>query len=167
MELHPKFDPRLVPNGGTDIGLLILKDPVVGITPAMLPNEGMLDDLKKSGALRHRPSIRIAGFGTHLDPLTPPTPTLGAPPWPRNYVDVKFKGLMNRFMQLTNNAHSGNGGNCFGDSGGPAFWTEPGTGNRILIGVTSWGDAKCTGTGVYARTDLDDVLEFIGDNLPK
>ena len=163
--LHPKFDSRLIPNGGTDIGLLILKDPVGGITPATLPDEGMLDELKKNGALRHRPSIRLAGFGTFLDPATPPTPTLGAPPWPRRYVDVQFKGLLKRFMQLTINAHSGDGGTCFGDSGGPAFWTRPG-GERILIGVTSWGDAKCTGTGVYARTDIEDVLDFIGDNLP-
>ena len=165
--LHPDFDPRLIPNEGTDIGLLILKDPVVGIAPASLPGQGMLDSLKKSGALRQRPPVRVAGFGTFLDPSAPPTPTLGNPPWPRRYVDVKFKGLLKSFFQLTNNANSGDGGSCFGDSGGPAFWTDASTGARTLVGVTSWGDMKCVGTGVYARTDLKRVLDFINDNLPR
>jgi hypothetical protein len=165
MVLHPDYDPRIIPNGGTDIGLIILKDAVVGIAPAALPQEGLLDALKKSGALLHRPPVRISGFGTHLDPLSPPTPTLGAPPWPRKYVDVKFKGLMKSFIQLTNNPHSGAGGSCFGDSGGPVFWHNAG-GGFTLVGVTSWGDAKCTGTGVYARADLGRVLDFIYDNLP-
>ena len=51
-------------------------------------------------------------------------------------------------------------------SGGPAFWTKS-DGSRTLVGVTSGGDAKCTGTGLYARTDPKRVLDFIDDNLPK
>jgi hypothetical protein len=162
--LHPDYDARIIVHGGTDIGLLILKNAVTGITPATLPAEGMLDALKKSGALRGRPELRIAGFGTKLDPLSPPSPTLGNFPWPRRYVDVNYKSTQNSFVNLTNNPHSGDGGSCFGDSGGPAFWDNSGT--PVLVGVTSWGDMKCVGTGFYARTDLKRVLDFISDNTP-
>jgi len=167
MILHPDYDARLVVKGGTDIGLLILKDPVVGITPATLPTVGLLDALKKAGDLKPKnTTFRAAGFGTFLDPVSPPTPTLGLAPFPRRYVDVRLKGLMPRYIQMSNSLHSGDGGSCFGDSGGPVFLTHPDTGARLLVGVTSWGDAKCVGTGAGARTDMANVLKFIGDNTP-
>ena len=52
------------------------------------------------------------------------------------------------------------GGTCFGDSGGPAFWTEPG-GSEILVGITSWGDANCVATGFNYRVDIPETLSFI------
>lgn len=44
---------------------------------------------------------------------------------------------------------------CSGDSGGPLFqWSKP-CNNYVLIGLTSWGDARCNShvhkPGVYTR----------------
>lgn len=41
------------------------------------------------------------------------------------------------------------------------FWTDPATGEEILVAITSWGDARCAATGFGFRTDLETVLEFI------
>jgi hypothetical protein len=51
-------------------------------------------------------------------------------------------------------------GTYFGDSGGPAFWTEP-DGSEILVGITSWGDANCVATGFNYRVDIPETLSFI------
>ncbi len=43
---------------------------------------------------------------------------------------------------------------CGGDSGGPSFWTDPATGERLITGVTSYGDAACVRFGVNTRVDV-------------
>ncbi len=164
MVLHPKF--RLqsqMSSEQTDVGLIILVTPVVGIDPAPLPDQGLLSELKKARALKG--TLRAAGYGTHLDPTAPPTPTLDVP-FRRRYVDSKVKQLLPRHVNMAQNLHSTNGGSCFGDSGGPLMRQDPDTGEWVVVGVTSWGDAKCTGTGFYTRTDIADVISFIADNLP-
>ena len=67
-------------------------------------------------------------------------------------------------FQTTNNPGKGNGvgGTCFGDSGGPSFWTDPDTDIEYISGITSFGITKfCTGVGFSLRTDIDDVLDFV------
>lgn len=48
----------------------------------------------------------------------------------------------------------------YGDSGGPAFWTER-DGNEILVGVMSWGDAVCVASSFNYRVDIPDNLDFL------
>ncbi len=60
---------------------------------------------------------------------------------------------------MSQNQATGDGGTCFGDSGGPAFWTEDG--DEILVGITSWGDAQCVASGLNYRVDISDTLSFI------
>jgi hypothetical protein len=166
MITHPKFRFRSqMSSEQTDIGLVFLKEPVRGITPAVLPRAGLLDDMKKRRLLRPGSTFRLAGYGTHLDPIAPPTPTLDFP-FQRRYVDAEYKQVIKRHINFKQNIHSGPGGACFGDSGGPAFIDHPRTGEPVLVGVTSWGDQKCIGTGFYSRTDLPDVLRWINANLP-
>jgi secreted trypsin-like serine protease len=47
-------------------------------------------------------------------------------------------------------------GTCFGDSGGPHFWQD----TRIIVAVTSWGDANCRSNNMTQRLDIQPVLEF-------
>jgi secreted trypsin-like serine protease len=42
---------------------------------------------------------------------------------------------------MSQNQATDDGGTCYGDPGGPAFWTEP-DGTEILVGITSWGDMQ-------------------------
>lgn len=50
-----------------------------------------------------------------------------------------------------NGQGTGDGGACFGDSGGPAFFTRDG--NVYVAGVTSYGDQNCTDFGVSTKVD--------------
>jgi secreted trypsin-like serine protease len=61
---------------------------------------------------------------------------------------------------MSQNQATGDGGTCYGDSGGPAFWTEE-DGTEILVGITSWGDANCVATGFNYRVDITETLDFI------
>jgi secreted trypsin-like serine protease len=56
----------------------------------------------------------------------------------------------------------GNGGPCFGDSGGPLFIDRSGT--TYLAGVTSYGDSYCTIYGVSTRVDAYEtwISDFVG-----
>jgi len=146
-----------------DVGLLILKNPVSGITPATLPEEGFLDELKADGKLRdgkEEADFTVVGYGG----------TLYWPPPEIDYENVRqyayseFQALLKSWLIMSQNNATGDGGTAFGDSGGPTFWTEDG--DEILVSVTSWGDARCVATGISYRIDTSDALEFIYENLP-
>ena len=64
------------------------------------------------------------------------------------------------WLRMSQNQATGNGGTCYGDSGGPAFWTDT-HGTEILVGITSWGDAMCVAAGFNHRVDIPDTLDFI------
>ncbi len=142
-----------------DIGLLVLAEPVVGIQPAALPYAGFLDDLKKEGLLRSGPQgapLTVVGYGG----------TLAWPPPEISYDDYRqvayseYTSLTKPWVHMSQNLLAGNGGTCFGDSGGPAFYTQP-DGVEVLVGVTSWGDAQCVATSFNYRVDIPGSLEFI------
>ena len=61
---------------------------------------------------------------------------------------------------MSQNQATDDGGTCYGDSGGPAFWMKP-DGTEILVGVTSWGDASCVSSAFNYRVDIPDTLGFI------
>ena len=62
---------------------------------------------------------------------------------------------------MSQNQATDDGGTCGGDSGGPAFWTDPDYGTEILVGITSWGDPYCVATGFNYRVDIPETLDFI------
>jgi secreted trypsin-like serine protease len=142
-----------------DVGALILAEPVNGITPATLPEEGFLNNLRKSGALRQgreEADFTVVGYGGSLD-------------WPppeiyyedqRQVAYSEFQALLKSWLLMSQNQATGDGGTCFGDSGGPAFWTEP-DGSEVLVGITSWGDSNCVASGFDYRVDTADTLDFI------
>ena len=63
-------------------------------------------------------------------------------------------------MMLQNHA-TGNGGTGYGDSGGPTFWTDPGTGQVLLASITSRGDLPTVATNAAFRIDIPESLDFI------
>lgn len=156
-------DPKNVHFQGqlNDVGLIILAEPVTHIAPATLPTAGLLKDLKLQPDTR----MRIVGYGAHHVSFSPPAWTT-AIPFERKYTDLKVKGISPATINLHVNPHSGTGGAMPGDSGGPAFLTDPGTGDRILVGVCSASDQQRVGNDFYSRVDLESILEFIAANLP-
>lgn len=144
-----------------DVGALVLAEPVTGIDPANLPEPGFLDDLMAAGLLKQgsvRARFTAVGYGGTLD-------------WPppdiyyedmRQFAESEFQNLHKVWLRLSQNQATGDGGTCYGDSGGPIFWTEA-DGTEILVGVTSWGDAVCVSSAFNYRVDIPDTLDFIAE----
>ena len=142
-----------------DIGVLILEEPVEGITPAQLPEEGFLNELKKDGLLnsgQEKAKFIVVGYGGTLQ-WPPPEVTYEDH---RQYALSEYRALLKSWLRMSPNNATGDGGTCAGDSGGPAFW-ETEDGNEILVGVTSWGDPNCISTGFNYRVDIPDTLDFV------
>jgi hypothetical protein len=145
-----------------DVGVLILKKPVKRITPAALPEPYLLDRLEEEGKLRQGSDgarFTVVGYGGTLDW---PPPQIDYDDY-RRFAESEFQQLLKTWLRLSQNQATGDGGTCFGDSGGPAFWTDPDTGEEILVGITSWGDAVCVAAGFNYRVDIPQTLDFIED----
>jgi secreted trypsin-like serine protease len=145
-----------------DVGLLVLAEPV-DIEPATMPTEDFLDDLKKEGLLREGPlgaKFTLVGYGGTLE-WPPPEITYDDL---RRVAESEYKSLPGPWLHMSQNSLQGDEGTCFGDSGGPAFWTEP-DGTEILVGITSWGDAQCVATSFNYRVDIPETMDFIDSVL--
>jgi hypothetical protein len=150
----------------TDIGVLILRDPITSITPATLPRTpDLLDDLKHEGLLKAGPKgtlLTVVGYGRGLA-FPPPTQIPAVSPdgyAHRRVAQTGYLGLNDAWLSTSQNLAAGFGGTLAGDSGGPVYWTDPDTGEEILVSITAWGGALI-GNGFYYRTDTADSLEFI------
>lgn len=144
-----------------DVGALILKRPVKNLEPATLPELGFLDQLEAEGKLRQGSEgaiFTLVGYGSTLEW---PPPEIIFPDGKRRLAESEFQTLLKVWLRMSQNQATDDGGTCYGDSGGPAFWNEDGT--EILVGVTSWGDAQCVATGFNYRVDVPETLDFIDD----
>ncbi len=142
-----------------DVGALVLKEPVTGIEPAILPGEGFLDELHEQGLLNQgktKAKFTLVGYGGSLD-WPPPVVTYEDQ---RQYAESEFRALLKTWLRMSQNQATGDGGTCYGDSGGPAFWTGP-DGEEVLVGITSWGDAPCVASAFNYRVDIPQTLDFI------
>jgi len=143
-----------------DVGVLILKRPVKRPPLATLPAEGFLDQLLAEGKLRQGSDgakFTLVGYGSTLEW---PPPEIIFPDGKRRVAESEYQTLLNVWLRMSQNQATDDGGTCYGDSGGPAFWTEP-DGTEILVGVTSWGDMPCVATGFNYRVDIPETLSFI------
>jgi len=71
----------------------------------------------------------------------------------RQFAESEFQALLKAWLRMSQNRATGDGGTCYGDSGGPAFWTEPDE-SEILVGITSWGDVPCVPSAFNYRVDI-------------
>jgi len=144
-----------------DIAVMTFEDPIPGIIPAHLPEAGLLDDLKASGVLKDT-RFTAVGYGTvrvdnHsgwqgiLDNLE------------RNRAEQGFKSLTNAWLTLPMTPSNGNGGTCYGDSGGPHFIHLDGVETDIVVSLTVTGDAQCKASDKTYRTDTASARAFLED----
>jgi hypothetical protein len=157
---HPDYNwgPTSNPH---DVGALVLAEPVTDIEPANLPHEGFLGDLSDAGLLKHgkdRAKFTLVGYGGSLDW---PPPDIYYDDY-RQSAESEHRRLLKSWLRMSQNQATGDGGTCYGDSGGPAFYTEP-DGTEILVGVTSWGDAQCVASAFNYRVDIPETLDFIDE----
>jgi hypothetical protein len=143
-----------------DLGVLILEDPVA-ITPATLPTLGLLDQLNAQKALRGA-TFTSVGYGVQDRVVGGGPPFfLDANPIPRMFAFGSFFALSPGYLRLSMNSTLGDGGTCYGDSGGPNFLTV--NGQQILVATTVTGDIPCRATNVVQRLDIASVRAFLDD----
>ncbi len=125
-------------------------------TPATLPKAGALDALGPQGL--NDTSFLVAGYGTQEAQRGP-----GGHTHPGGGVRMKapvtYNALNDAWLRLGMTAPQGNGGACYGDSGGPNFATLGG--KRTLVATTSTGDSPCYATTVTYRLDSPGARAFL------
>ncbi|MEV6008599.1 trypsin-like serine protease [Streptomyces sp. NPDC051976] len=125
-------------------------------TPATLPTAGELDALGPQGL--NTTSFVTAGYGTQEARRGP-----GGQTHPGGGVRMKapvtFNALNPSWVRLAMTEPQGNGGACYGDSGGPNFATLDGV--RVLVATTITGDTPCYATNVTYRLDSPAARAFL------
>jgi secreted trypsin-like serine protease len=134
-----------------DIGVLILDRNVRGVTPATLPACGLLDQLIAQNGLKTA-VFTNAGYGLQNRVVGGGVPFFqDLNPIPRMFSFSSFNSLNGGYLRLSQNSSTGNGGTCFGDSGGPNFLTL--NGRQLIVAITITGDSVCRSTNVDYRLD--------------
>ena len=152
---HDSADPH-------DVAVVVLDEPINNITPALLPSAGLLDGLKADQALKNHPFATV-GYGTVRDDKTGgfhPLYWEGA----RRFTTGTYNALTKSWLKISMNPATGDGGTCYGDSGGPHFLGD----TDIVVSVTVTGDAPCRATDVTYRMDTESARSYLGQfvNLP-
>ena len=133
-----------------DIAVVVLDKSVKGITPALLPGENSLSNLS--------PTQRFTsvGYGAYEVTNGP-----GGHQYLYNDVRMVATGTLNAtnktWLRISMNPARGDGGTCYGDSGGPNFI---GT-TDIVAATTITGDAVCRSTNVVYRLDTVAARTFL------
>jgi len=141
-----------------DIGVLILRSAVRAVTPATLPSCGLLDQLAIQNGLKDAVFTAV-GYGVQNRVVGGGVPYFqDMNPIPRMYAFSSFNSLNGGYIRLSQNPATGNGGTCFGDSGGPNFLNV--SGQRVLAAITITGDNVCRSTNVDYRTDTTSAQAF-------
>jgi hypothetical protein len=156
---NPAFNQAQSDSG--DIGVLVLPQRATrGIPPAALPPRGLLDELSAQNGL-HDAVFTAVGYGLQ-NRVTGGGPPFfeDANPIPRMFAFSGFHSLNPGYLRLSQNPSTGDGGTCFGDSGGPNFLEVDG--RRVLAATTVTGDAVCRATNVDYRLDTDSARGFLG-----
>jgi hypothetical protein len=164
---HPQYNDYALFPTTYDIGLVLLSAPINVSQYGALPSLGQFDYLRTArGAASGRQAV-IVGYG-----LQGRIPAFAGDDWERyvarttviNTGQSRNAGYQN--FVFTNNPGNGTGpgGTCSGDSGGPAFWVNPATGQEtnIVMAVNSYSvTPNCNGNDYQFRTDIADALDFV------
>ena len=141
-----------------DIGALVLAANVRGVTPATLPTCGLLDQLAAQNGLKNAVFTPV-GYGLQNRVVGGGVPFFqDANPVPRMFAFSSFHSLNGGYLRLSQNPSTGDGGTCFGDSGGPNFLAV--NGQLVLAAITITGDSVCRSTNVDYRLDTASAQGF-------
>ena len=137
-----------------DIAVVLLQQSP-GLTPAPLPPAGFLDGLKAAGTLTSQ-TITAVGYGTARDDKTH-GPAAFFFDGVRRFVLQSPLNLEPSWLLVSMQPSTGNGGTCYGDSGGPHFL------GSMIVATTITGDAMCRATDKDYRLDTASARSFLDD----
>lgn len=133
-----------------DLAVVVLDKPVKGIAPARLPAAGSLSGLNVET------KFTSVGYGAQSVTIDK-GPTF-------HYADIRYfaTGSLNAvtpaWLRISMNPATGDGGTCYGDSGGPNFLGD----TNLLAATTITGDFMCRATNVTYRLDTASARSFLG-----
>jgi hypothetical protein len=155
---NPKYNQRQ--SDPQDLAVVIFPNPVTGITPANLPALGLFDQLAAKNGLKNQ-NFTAVGYGDQTRQVGggPPRLPFDGERW---MAVSTFNALNLAWLRLSQNNATGNGGTCYGDSGGPNFLGAGSTETNTIAGVTITGDTACVATNVDYRLDTTTARAFIG-----
>ncbi|HEX2094184.1 MAG TPA: trypsin-like serine protease, partial [Longimicrobiaceae bacterium] len=153
------YDPQYGRDYGNlhDQAVVILPERATrGITPLRLPPAGYLDHLAAQGNLSKQLFVNV-GYGTSASQT-------GVPHFGydgvRKFSKSEFMGLKQNFLGLLmNNNATGEGGDCYGDSGGPKFIDGQ---HDMVVAIVVTGDVPCRATSWDYRMDTPSARNFLG-----
>ena len=135
-----------------DIAVVVLDQAVKGITPARLPAADSLSNVPKTQ------QFTSVGYGAY-------EVTSGKGGGHQYlYDDVRgvatgtLNSINKTLLRISMNPSHGDGGTCYGDSGGPNFL---GT-SDVVAATTITGDSVCRSTNVDYRLDTESARSFLG-----
>ena len=133
-----------------DMAVVVLAKAVRGITPARLPGAGTLSNLAS------KQTFTSVGYGAYAVTNGP-----GGHAYLYNDARRVATGTLNSttpsWLRISENSSTGNGGTCYGDSGGPNFL---GT-TDVIAATTITGDSVCGSTNVDYRLDTTSARQFL------
>jgi secreted trypsin-like serine protease len=153
---HPSYDNN--EGNPLDVAVIVFDKPIKGITPARLPTENLLSQMKAAGTLNQSTEFTSVGYGATED--DPPHGDFDF-----NFPDARmfsigtFNALGPGYLRLSQNPNTGDAGTCYGDSGGPQFLG--GAESNLVVSITVTGDLFCKSTNVAQRVDIPDVRAFL------
>jgi V8-like Glu-specific endopeptidase len=134
-----------------DIAVVVLDKAVKGITPALLPSADSLSGVSSTQ------QFTSVGYGAYEVTNSP-----GGHQYLYDDVRMVATGTLNAvnktWLRISMNPSTGNGGTCYGDSGGPNFL---GT-TQVIAAITITGDSVCRSTNVVYRLDTPSARAFLG-----
>jgi secreted trypsin-like serine protease len=146
-------------NNTFDVAVFVL-DQRQPMTPAALPARGLLDTKAARAA-----AYTTVGYGTIRDNKTTGPHALGVGTR-RKYADQTINSVVKSWVTFSMNPSTGNGGTCYGDSGGPHFLGAGASETNVVVAVTVTGDRWCRSTDKDYRLDTTSARDFLGQFVP-
>jgi len=157
--VHPQYSGFTDMANWNDVGVVTLTAPV-DATPITIAPLGTLDEVAQPAL--NSTLFTFVGYGTRVDkPASgPQKPVPLSYPLIRRVADAPGQKLTGQILQVNGNFHDnkGDGGTCFGDSGGPGLLG----GQQVT--VTSYGYTdNCRYIDGHQRLDIPVVQEWLAE----
>ena len=160
---HPQYSDYAEFPNTYDVGVVILSEPIELDTYGQLPQEGLLDELLTGKNHRDR-LFTIVGYGQQGE-----IPAFNSTDFERYFgqttlININSYNAGDEMTAVfTNNPGKGNGqgGACYGDSGGPLFYDD----SYTIGAIVSFGFTPCIGPDFQFRMDTETALDFVQSYL--
>ncbi len=137
-------------NDPHDIAVFLLDSPVEDVKPAALPEADALKASQVKGS-----TFTTVGYGVVRETNRKGWQSF-TDGWRREKVDQHLNSVTKAWATFSMNLATGNGGTCFGDSGGPHFLGD------VVVSITVGGDSPCKATDKTYRLDTGSARQFLG-----